>query len=105
MAAMTQEQEKFHAVLVEQYGLPIVTQARHLSGLTMCLQALAVDELSGEERKKSYIRAGMHLAQMLEMVMSAQQSAKVTECAGRIDAALDVWMVDEIEARDGLPDA
>ena len=102
MRPMTPEQEKLHADLVKQYGLLIVTQARHLSGLTLCLQALALDELSAEERKKSYARAGTHLGQLLETVMSAEYSAKVTECAGRIDAALDLWTADEIEQREGL---
>ncbi len=103
MTAMTPEQEKLHADLVKKYGLLIVKQARHLSGLTLCLQALALDELDQEERRKSYERAGVHLAKLLETVMPAEYSAKVTECASRIDSATDLWMADEIEQRDGLP--
>lgn len=100
---MTPEQEKLHADLVKKYGLLIVRQARHLSGLTFCLQALALEEIDAEERKKSYARAAAHLANLLETVMTAEYSAKVTECAARIDSAIDLWTADEIEQRDGLP--
>lgn len=99
---MTAEQEQHHADLVKKYGQMIVRQARHLSGLTICLQALALDDLEGDERKESYARAGAHLAELLETMMSAEYSAKVTECASRIDSALELWMADELERKQGL---
>jgi hypothetical protein len=91
--------------VVAQYGVRIVDQARHLAGLALCMQALALDDLSEEERKKSYARASVHLWQLLETMMSMEYSAKVTECARRIDTATELWTADEIEARDGLPPA
>lgn len=99
---MTPEQEKLRADLVASYGLPLVEQARHLSGLKLCLQALALDELSAEEREKSYASAGMHLAQLIEMLMTPERSAQLTECAARLDSAIDLWMADEMEKRDGI---
>lgn len=105
MRPMTPEQEKFHADLVASYGLPVVTQARHLSGLKLCLQALALDKLTEEERRKSYARAGAHLAHLVDLLMTEPQSRKLTECAALLDSAIDLWMADEIEQRDGLPPA
>lgn len=108
---MTPEQQKFHADLVVKYGAAIVAQARHLSGIKLNIQALAVDELSAEERAKAYIRAGSHLAELLELLMTYlpkkayEQRHKLTECSQVLDTAIDLWMADEIEQRDGLPPA
>jgi hypothetical protein len=102
---MTLEQQKLHDDLIAEYGETIVHQARHLSGLTTCMAALGAEELSKEERERAYRRAALHLGELLGTVLQPEVSAKVTECAERIDTAADLWMADEIEKRDGLPKA
>ncbi len=102
---MTPEQEQLRADLIAQYGETVFKQASELSGLAMCLVGLGADELKPEERARLYRQASLHLAQLLETVMPAEHSAKVTECAKRMDVALDLWMADEIEKREGLPPA
>jgi hypothetical protein len=100
---MTHEQKKLQADLIAQYGEVIYKQAVELSGLSLCLVALAADELAAPQREHLYRQASMHLAQLLETLMAPAVTAKVSECAKRMDAALDTWMLDEIEKRDGLP--
>lgn len=102
-ATMTKEQEQLRADLVARYGEDIVAQANQLSGLQLCLIGLGVDELKFEERARLVRQAGMHLAELLDTVMAPEHSAKVVECAKRLDAAIETWMNDEIEKRDGLP--
>ncbi len=100
---MTPEQQKLEAELLAEYGETIFTQARELSGLRLCMVGLAVDELTTEQRQHLFQQASLHLGQLLETVMAPAVSAKVSECAKRMDAALDTWMLDMIEKRDGLP--
>ena len=100
---ITQEQATLRAQLIERFGLVAFNRAMEMSGVRNCLQALACDELSKNERAEAYMRAGVHLARLHAMFMTTAESAALTECAKRIDAALDTWMLDEIEERDGLP--
>lgn len=100
---LTEEQEELHRQLVAQYGETIVKQAAELSGLALCLAGLAHDELAGAERARLYQQASLHLGQLLETMMPPAVSAKVAECAKRIDSAVDMAMFDAIEKRDGLP--
>lgn len=100
---MTEEQDKLPAELIKQYGAPTLMQANELSALTLCLQALGTEQLTDEQREFVARQAGLHVAQLMGMLMSPEQSAKVVECAKRVDSALDTWMLDEIEKRDGLP--
>lgn len=99
----TLEQRQLHAELVRRYGEKTCQQAHQLFGLALCLVALSTDVLSAEERRKSYVMASAHLAQLLETLMTQAESAKVSECAKRMDAAIAAWVLDDIEARDGLP--
>lgn len=105
MEVLTPEQRQLRVDLQAQYGDVVYAQAIELSGLSLCMLGLAADELSVEQRAHLYKQGSLHLAQLLETVMSAGHSAKVTECAKRMDAALDTWMLDDIEKRDGLPEA
>lgn len=100
---MTPEQQKLQADLIAEYGETVVRQAQELSGLSMCMVALGAEDLKPAERARAYQQASLHLGQLLETMMSVEMSAKVTQCAKRMDSALDVWMADEIERRDGLP--
>lgn len=102
---MTDEQARFSADLVAEYGETIVTQAASLSGLSLCIAALATDELSKEERATAYQRASQHLAELLETMLSPRLSAEVAACAKRMDEVSALWMADAIEAREGLPPA
>lgn len=104
---MTQqeEQQKLKAELVERYGAVAFKRAMEMSGVRSCLEALATDALTEEERKVAYARAGMHLAKLHATFMTLEQSNAMTECAKRIDAAIETWAMDDIEARDGLPPA
>lgn len=97
MAEMTQEQKKLHEDLVAEYGEKIVGQARDLSGISLCVIGLLTDELSVAERQAAYQRVSGHLARLLESMMSPDHSAKVTACAKRLDAAIEVWTLDELE--------
>jgi hypothetical protein len=99
----TQEQEKLRSDLIAQYGERAFRQACELAGIKNCLQALSCDALSTDERAAAYMRASLHLGQFLESLMSAEQSASLTECARRVEAAVDQWMLDDIERRQGLP--
>lgn len=99
---MTPEQEQLRADLLAEYGEALVQQAIELSGLAMCLAGLAADELTSEERARLYRQASIHLGQLLSTSMPAAVSAKLTECALRFDAALDLWMLDGIEQREEL---
>lgn len=100
---LTAEQAKFRDDLVKRFGQVTVTRAYELSGLSLALTALAQDELSVERRTRLYEMASLHLAELLGTMLTAQESAAVSDCAKRIDSAMDVWMADQIEARDGLP--
>lgn len=102
---MTQEEEqkKLKGELIERYGAVAFKRAMEMSGVRSCLEALATDALSEEERKAAYARAGMHLARLHGTFMTFEESAAMTECAKRIDAAVETWVMDDIEARDGLP--
>lgn len=99
------EQQKLSAQLVAEYGETIVTQAASLSGLSLCIAALATDELSKEERATAYQRASQHLAELLETMLTPRLSAEVAACAKRMDEVSALWMADAIEAREGLPPA
>lgn len=103
MAAMTPEQEKEKAEILAQYDEEVARQASELSGLALCLRSLSSDQLEQSKREWLYRQASLHLAQLLETLMTPAQSAKVTECAKKMEAALDTWMADNIERRDGLP--
>lgn len=102
----TEEQRKLFSELQMLFGSKSLEQANHLSGLGLCLSALANDEgLTREQRQHVYQKASEHLAQLLEMLLSPGESARMIECAKRLDAAIETWMLDGIEARDGLPPA
>lgn len=102
----TAEQRKLFSELQVLFGAKSLEQANHLSGLGLCLAALAGDEgLTKEQRRFVYQQASTHLAQLLETLLSPKESARVTECAKRLDAAIETWMLDDTEARDGLPKA
>jgi hypothetical protein len=47
--------------------------------------------------------AGMHLAKLQASYITKGESDKLTECAKRLDAALETWMMDDLEEREGLP--
>ena len=100
---MTQEQDALRAELIERFGERTFTQALEMSGIRNCLQALACDELTKEERAEAYMRGAMHLAKLQSLFITAEQSASITECAKRIDTALDLWSLDDLERREGLP--
>lgn len=104
---MTQleEQQKLRAELIERYGMVTFTRALEMSGLRTCLQALATGELSEVERNTAYMMAGMHLAKLQASFITREESATLTECAKRLDAAMECWTLDELEQRDGLPPA
>lgn len=104
-ATMSDEQDKLMAQLQAQYGPDIVNQAAQLSGLTTCLQALGIEDLKPQEREFAYRQAGFHIAQLIDSLMKPEHAAKVIECAKRTDSAIDMWMLDDIEKRDGLPPA
>ena len=100
-----QEQAALRAELIERFGERTFLRALEMSGVRNCLQALAIDGLSKEERAEAYTRAGMHLAKLQSSFMTTAELAALTECARRIDNAIDMWSFDEIERRDGLPPA
>jgi hypothetical protein len=102
---MTPEQARVRADLIAKYGERIFTQALEMSGVRCCLQALACAVLTNEERETVYQRAAMHLARLHATFMNTEESAIFTECAKRIDSAVDLWTLDDIEAREGLPPA
>lgn len=99
------EVDALKQTLLAEYGETVVAQAAELSGLTTCLAALGADELKDEERERIFRQAALHLQQLVDTLMPASVSAKVTECAKRIDVAVDLAMLDDIEKRDGLPPA
>lgn len=99
----TLEQRQLRAALIAEHGETIFQQAAELSGLTICLVALGADDLSPVERERAFHQAGHHLAKLLETVMPADVSAKVTDCARRLDSAIDMAVLDDIEQREGLP--
>jgi hypothetical protein len=99
------ELQKLQEELIERFGAVTFARAWHMSSLRNCLQALAHDELTSEERKLAHAAAGLHLAQMQATFITLEQSGALTECAARIDSAIDMWALDELERRDGLPAA
>lgn len=105
MTPPTQEQLEFNIALRAQYGEAMADRAEQFSWLTLCMLALATDELSDDERCKTYTRASEHLDKLIRSLMPAGDIARMVECAHRLDAALEQWRLDEIEARDGLPPA
>lgn len=105
MVSHDAEQSQLRAELIERYGMVTFTRALEMSGIRCCLQALATDVLTKAERQIAYARASMHLAKLQASFMTAAESGAITECAKRLDAALDMWTLDELEQRDGLPPA
>lgn len=99
MIEPTAEQKKLRQDLITQYGEVVFRQAEEFSGLALCLTALAQGDLERDERIGLYRQASLHLGQLLETVMTSDHSARVSECAKRMDAALDMWMLDEVERR------
>ena len=97
------EQTALRAELIRRFGERTFQRALEMSGIRICLQALATDALSEIERKTAYMMAGVHLANLQTSFLNGEDSAAMTECARRLDAAMDMWSLDEIEARDGLP--
>ena len=100
-----QELEALRADLIKRYGMVTFTRALEMSGIRTCLQALATGQLSDEERLAAYTMASMHLAKWQATYMTTEESEKLTECAKRVDAAMEAWTLDDIEQRDGLPPA
>ena len=98
----TAEQAQLRRDLVTKYGERIFGQAVELSGLALCMAGLAADELTPQERKDLYEQGSLHLASLLAECFPDGTSAKVTECAKRLDAATDQWMADEAARRAGL---
>jgi len=98
-----EEQQELRAELIAHYGQKTFERALEMSGISCCLQALATDALSEVERKAAYMMAGLHLAKLQASFLSGEDSAALTECAKRIDAAMEAWTLDELEERDGLP--
>lgn len=103
MKPNTPEQDQLRADLIARFGLMTYTRAWEMSCLRNCMQALALDEMSAEERAAAYTMAGMHLARLQTTFITAEQSTALTDCAKRIDVAIETWAVDAIEERDGLP--
>lgn len=101
----TPEMKKLHGELMERFGAVTFERAWNMSSLRNCLQALAHDELTSEERRLAYTAACMHFAKMQATFITLAQSDAMTECAARIDSAIDMWALDELERRDGLPRA
>jgi hypothetical protein len=99
----TPEQQELRADLIAQYGELTFARALQLAGLQMCLIGLGADDLAFEERARLVRQAGIHLAELMDTAVPTAESAKIVECAKRIDAAVDLWMLDEREAREGLP--
>lgn len=100
---LNQEQESLREELIERFGMVTFTRATEMSGLRYCLQALACDDLSKEERAAAYVMAGAHLAKLHSTYITNEQSLELTECARRMDAAIDTWLMDDLERREGLP--
>lgn len=74
-----------------------------LARLKNVLKALACDELTSDERAECYTRSGLALGSLLELYTTPEESGLVTKCAAEIDNAVDMQLMDELEARDGLP--
>lgn len=98
----TQEQAALQADLILRYGALTFDRAWNLSALRNCLTALSIQSLTADERATAYEAASHHLAQ-LRVTLMASDLIALTECGKRIDAAVDAWTLDELEARDGLP--
>jgi hypothetical protein len=105
VTAMTPEQAALREQLIQRYGELTFTRALEMSGIRCCLQALATDALSPTERVVAYTQASMHLAKLQATFITPQECAAVTECAKRLDSAVDMWALDDVEEREGLPKA
>lgn len=101
-ATMTPEQVQEREALIAKYGQAVFEQAVELSGLALCMRALADPEMDAGQREWLYQQGSLHLAKLLNPLMSPQHSAQVTECSKRIESATDLWMADELERRHGL---
>jgi hypothetical protein len=99
---MTPEQVQEREALVARYGQAVFDQAVELSGLALCLRSLATDGLSPVQREWLYQQGSLHLAKLLTPLMSAEHSAKVTECSKRIETITETGVMDEIARRAGL---
>jgi hypothetical protein len=99
----TPEQRQLRADLIKRFGALTFKRAMQLSGLQMCLIGLGADELTFEERAHLVRQASMHLAELIDTAVPAAESAKLVECARRIDTAVELWLLDEKEEREGLP--
>ncbi len=105
MNEQLEEQQKLRGELVARYGERTFTRALEMSGIRTCLQALATGKLSEVERLSAYTMASMHLAKLQASILTGEEAASMMECARRIDSAMEVWTLDDLEQRDGLPPA
>lgn len=99
---MSPEQVKEREALVALYGEAVFFQAVELSGLALCLRALADGDMNAGQREWLHQQASLHLAKLLDPLVPAAYSAKLTECAKRIESAADMWMADELARARGL---
>jgi hypothetical protein len=99
---MTPEQAQLREQLVRALWRADLHAALEMSGIRCCLQALATDALSPTERTVAYTQASMHLAKLQASFITPQECAALTECAKCLDSAVDMWALDDVEAREGL---
>lgn len=97
------ERAALQAQLVAKYGEQLFNRACDFSNLRLLMVALATDEMTPAERKDAFEHATTHLSALIASLMGRVEMAKLIACAERIDSAVDVWVADDIEARDGLP--
>lgn len=98
----TDEQPLLVAKLVARYGAVTYMRALEMSGLRTCMEAMACDGMTQEERLQAYQRAGMHLAKLHASLFTKEESDRITECARVIDGAFDQWAADDVARRAGL---
>lgn len=100
---MKPEEQRLRHDLIERFGEREFSIALELAGLRVCLMALAAEGMGDTERRLAHERASAHIAKVLECLVPPGRQNALTECTQRIASALEVWTMDDLEERQGLP--
>ena len=99
---LTPEQRQERDALIAKYGASAFDQALELSGLALCMRALTDSSLNDEQREWLYQQGSVHIAKLLESLMTQAHAAKVTECSKRIESITELGVLDEDARLRGL---
>lgn len=106
-ANLTAEQAREMDATIERlkakYGARLYTAGSAFMTLTGGLLALCHDSVPEDERKEVYDQCAQCLKGLIQSLGQPGDEEKVVEIARQIDTVVDMWCIDNVEKRRGLP--